>query len=270
MSSGCQNFPPKISLEPAPSSTSPEPVPSSRPPRSLRTIIPDRGRGLFTCHHLPRPEPVTRSTMQALSLSLRRHSWAHNNVILPEPTTLCTPHHSRACDTVNPCYPQAPSAFVLPEPVTPSSPWCPRACDVVEPASSLSPQCRCPPWAHKATLYIFLCHFGPTNPNFDMLHCHIVLICYIAFVLLHCHIALICYIATLLWCTTLLLFCCIAFIVTLLWYATLPLTCCIALICYISTFLEVDGGSTESSGSVCVWQWWERAEWWKFRLAWIS
>jgi hypothetical protein len=42
-----------------------------------------------------------------------------------------------------------------------------------------------------------------------MLHCHIALICYIAFVqlhcfdMLHCHIALICYIATLLWYATL-------------------------------------------------------------------
>jgi hypothetical protein len=204
---------------------------------------------------------VPKPTTPFLSPQQCRPPGAHDTV---------HPHHSRAYDTVNPCYLQAPSAVVLPEPVTPSSPWCPRAYDTVEPASSLSPQCRCPPWAHKATLYIFLCHFGPTNPNFDMLHCHIVLICYIAFVLLHCHIALICYIATLLWYTTLLLFCCIALIVTLLWYDTLPLTCCIALICYISTFLEVDGGSTESSGSVCVWQWRERAEWWKFRLAWIS
>jgi hypothetical protein len=39
---------------------------------------------------------------------------------------------------------------------------------------------RHPPQARKATLYIFLCHFGPINPNFDMLHYHI------AFVLLHC------------------------------------------------------------------------------------
>jgi hypothetical protein len=36
---------------------------------------------------------------------------------------------------------------------------------------------------------IFLCHFGPTNPEFDMLHYHIILIYYIALIcytLLHC------------------------------------------------------------------------------------
>jgi hypothetical protein len=71
---------------------------------------------------------------------------------------------------------------------------------------SQSPQCHPLPQARNATLYIFLCHFGPTNPNFDMLHCHIALICCIAtlllyatlphcFDMLHCHIAFICYIA---------------------------------------------------------------------------
>jgi hypothetical protein len=99
--------------------------------------------------------------------------------------------------------------------MTPSSPWCPRAHDIVEPTLSLSPQRRHPPQARKATLYIFLCHFGPTNPDFDILHCDITLTCYIAFVLLHC-------------------FCSAA----LLWYATLPhcfdiLHCHNALICYI-------------------------------------
>jgi hypothetical protein len=117
------------------------------------------------------------------------------------------------------------------------TPRYPRARDVQ------SPQHCHPPQARKATLYIFLCHFGPTNPDFHMLYCHIALICYIAFVLLHyidmlhCHIALICYIITILWYATLLLFCCIAlmwYIVTLLWYATLPLTCRIDLICYIA------------------------------------
>jgi hypothetical protein len=28
-----------------------------------------------------------------------------------------------------------------------------------------------PPQARNDALYIFLCHFGPTNPDFDMLHC---------------------------------------------------------------------------------------------------
>jgi hypothetical protein len=98
-----------------------------------------------------------------------------------------------------------PSTRVIPRPRALSSslsPRRPRAHDVIEPTPSLSLQRRYPPQTRKATiLYIFPCHFGPTNPDFDMLHCHIALICYIAFVLLHCfdvlhcHIALICYIA---------------------------------------------------------------------------
>jgi hypothetical protein len=77
----------------------------------------------------------------------------------------------------------------------------PRSCGTIEPVPSLSSQRHRPPRAHKVTLYIFLCSFGPTNPDFDMLHCHIALISCIAFVLLQCfdvlqwHIALICYIA---------------------------------------------------------------------------
>jgi hypothetical protein len=51
---------------------------------------------------------------------------------------------------------------------------------------SVTPQHHHPPRARNTTLYIFLCYFGPTNPEFDMLHYHIALICYIAFVLLHC------------------------------------------------------------------------------------
>jgi hypothetical protein len=118
----------------------------------------------------------------------------------------------------------------------------PKARNTIEPVPSFSPQCRCPPQARKATiLYIFLCHFWPTNLNFDMLHCHIALKCYISFVLLHCfdmlhyHIALICYIAfNMSHCFDMLH--CFCFVV-LLRYATLPhcfdmLHCHIALICY--------------------------------------
>jgi hypothetical protein len=122
------------------------------------------------------------------------------------------------------------------------SPRRPRAHDTVEPVSSLNPQCCHPPQARKATiLYIFLCHFGPTNPDFDMLYCHIALICYIAFVLLHCfdvlhcHITLICYIAfnmphcfDMLHCHIALIFY-IAFV--MLHYIDM-LYCHIALICY--------------------------------------
>jgi hypothetical protein len=124
----------------------------------------------------------------------------------------------------------------------PSSPQRPRAYDAIEPAPSLSPQCRRPPRARKATvLYIFLCYFGPTNPDFDMLHCHIAFICYITFILLHCfdvlhcHIALICYIAfNMLHCFDMLhchiaLICYIAFV---LLHCIDMLHCHIALICY--------------------------------------
>jgi hypothetical protein len=74
-------------------------------------------------------------------------------------------------------------------------------------SSSPSPRCRRP---RNATLYIFLCHYAPTNPKFDMPHWHIALICYIVLIcytlLLFCCIALICYIATLLWYVTFLLY----------------------------------------------------------------
>jgi hypothetical protein len=194
-SSNCQKFPPKIFLEPTPLSTSLEYAPSSSPPRSLHAVIesspePPRRRfrprsSPFMCRHLPRPEPVTPSTTQASSPSLRCHSQACNTVVLPELMTMCTPRRSRAHDAINPCRPWAHNAAVLPEPVMSSSLRCPRACDTIKPMSSLSPQrCR-PPQACNATLYIFLCHFGPTNPDFNMLHCHIALICYI---ILFCYI----------------------------------------------------------------------------------
>jgi hypothetical protein len=162
---GCQNFPPKFSLKPTMSSTSPEPVLSSSPPWSLCAIIestpePLRRRSRprsspFMHRHLPRLESVMPSTTQVLSPNLRCCSWTHNNIFLPEPTTLCTWCHSRACDTVDQRRPQAHSVVVLPEPTT-----------------SLSLQRRRPPQALKATiLYIFLFHFGTTNHDFDMLHC---------------------------------------------------------------------------------------------------
>jgi hypothetical protein len=191
-------------MEPVPSSTCPEPVPSLSPPWSRAVIKfspePPRHRSRpqsspFTCRHLPRLKPVMSSTTQAPSPSPRRRSWACNNIVLPEPRRC-------ALDIVpKPVMPLTHSTVVLPEAAMSLSPWCPRARDAVEPAPSLSLQHRRPPQSRKATLYIFLCHFWPTNPDFDMLHCHIDLICYIAFVLLHCfnvlhcHIALICYIA---------------------------------------------------------------------------
>jgi hypothetical protein len=159
---------------------------SPEPPRHHR-VLPWASAPSFpttvealTCRHLPRHEPVAPSTTQAPSPSPRRYSRARNNIVLPEPTMLCTPRRSRARDANDPRPPQVHSAIVLPDPVMS------RARNVVVPVPFLSPQCRRPPLARKATLYIFLYHFGPTNPDFDMLHCHIALICYIAFVLLHC------------------------------------------------------------------------------------
>jgi hypothetical protein len=130
--SGYQNFLLKISLEPGPSSTSPEPKPSSSPPWSLHAIIESSPEPLhrrypprsspFTHHHLPRPESVMPSTTQAPSPSPRRHSQTHNNIVLPEPMTLCTRRHSRAHDVVDPRRPWAHNVVVLPEPVMPQSP----------------------------------------------------------------------------------------------------------------------------------------------------
>jgi hypothetical protein len=159
---------------------------------------------------------------------------------------LCTPLRSWAHDTIDLCHPRACSAVVLPEPATLLSPRRPKAHDTVRPAPFLSLQCRRPPQAHKAILYIFLCHFGPTNPDFDMLHYHITLICYIAFVLLycfdvlHCHIALICYIAFNMSHCFDMLHCHIALICyiasDMLHYFDM-LYCHIALICYIAFVL---------------------------------
>jgi glycosyltransferase involved in cell wall biosynthesis len=97
--------------------------------------------------------------------------------------------------------PATPSTCVVPRPVASSSSPSlrrPRACHTVELAPSLSPQHRRPSRARKAILYIFLCHFRPTNPDFDMLYCHIAFVLLHYFDVLHCHIALICYIAFLL------------------------------------------------------------------------
>jgi hypothetical protein len=89
-------------------------------------------------------------------------------------------------------------------------------------------------------------YFRHANPDFDMLHCHIALICYITFVLLHyfdvlhCHIALICYISfNMLHCFDILhyyiaLICYIAFDML---HCFGMLHCHITLICYIAFVL---------------------------------
>jgi hypothetical protein len=182
---------------------------------------------------------MTPSTTQAPTPSPRCHFWARNNVVFPEPMMLCTMHRSWARDAVDPHRPQAHHVVVLPEPATPSSPWCPRAHDAIEPDHPLARNVII--LTKPTRLHCIFCHFGPTNLDFDMLHCHIALICYIAFVLLHCfdvlhcHIALICDIATLLWYAILILICCIAlifYIAFILLYCFDMLHCHIAMICY--------------------------------------
>jgi hypothetical protein len=103
-------------------------VPSSSHPWSLCAVVESspcchsRPRSSpFTRHHLPRPEPVTLSTMQAPSLSPRRHSRTHNNVVLSEPVTMCTPCRSRARNIVDLRHPRA-HITIIPEPMTPLSP----------------------------------------------------------------------------------------------------------------------------------------------------
>jgi hypothetical protein len=95
---------------------------------------------------------------------------------------------------------------------------------------------------HIALIYYIafvLLHF------FDMLHCHISFMCFITFVLLHCfgmvhcHITLICNIAT------------------LLWYATLPYCfdmlhiATLLLFCYILIYMN----------AYYIAQWWKWAKW---------
>jgi hypothetical protein len=205
-----------------PTSTSLEPVPSSSPPRSLRTIVPDHGRGPYMSASSTQPEPVVPSTTHASSPSPQRRSRAQNNVILPEPVMLMA--HAVPRSTV------LPSSLSLrhPEPTTPSNlchPWVHNVVVLMKPTrlhcifffAILGLQILiliC----YIATLlwYATLSHFfdmihcfcsaallwcATLSHCFDMLHCHISLTCYIAFVLLHCfdvlhyHIALICYIA---------------------------------------------------------------------------
>jgi hypothetical protein len=151
------------------------------------------------------------STTQALSPSPQCRSWASATRSSSPSLRCCRPHV-----ILDPRCPRARNVVILREPATS------RALDIVEPMLSLSWQHHCPPQARKDTLNIFLCHFGPTNPDFDVLHCHISLICYIA---LTCRIALICYIATLLWYATLPHFFDIPhcfYSAALLWCATLP------------------------------------------------
>jgi hypothetical protein len=110
------------------------------------------------CRPCAIPEPTMPSTL--------RRPWPHNIVILPKPVM----PSSLRC-------PQARNIIVLP------SPRCRHSHDVPESAMLSSSSSPHHPRARNATLYIFLCHFGHTNLEFDMLHCDIALMCY---TLLHC------------------------------------------------------------------------------------
>jgi hypothetical protein len=249
MSWGCQNFPLKISLEPTPSSTSLEPVLSSSPPRAsalslspprtLRFIILDHGRGSYAPPSSPTRAGdavdhaglIPKPAMPFPSPQQHRPPWAHD-VVHPVPFLSLWRRY--------PHRPQARSAIVLAKLMTS------EAHDAIEPAPSPSPQFRHLHQARKATLYIFLCHFGPTNPDFHMIHCHIALISYIAFILLHCFDVLHCHTA-LIYCIAFNMSHCFDILhcfwyVVLLWYATLPhcfdmLHCHISFICYIAFVL---------------------------------
>jgi hypothetical protein len=182
-------FPVENSLELAPSSTSLEPVPSSSPPRSLRTVIPNHSQA-------PLRAAIFPDMSQRRHRPRRHRPQAHDTV--PKPTTTSSSPSPQHCAPDAIPEPAISLTHAIPWPTASSSPRRPRVCDAVKPTPSNPHR---PPQARKATLYIFVCHCGPTNPDFHMLHYHIALICYIAFVLLHyfdvlhCHIALICYIA---------------------------------------------------------------------------
>jgi hypothetical protein len=134
-------------------------------------------------------------------------------VVLPNPTMLCTRRRSQACDTIlgpQHCHPA-------------------RACDVVEPLTPSNPQC---PQAHNAVILpkparLQYCIFFFVILGLQIL----ILICYIAFNMSHCFDMLHCFwyaallsYATLPHCFDMLhCFCSTAFLLyvaTLLWYAT--------------------------------------------------
>jgi hypothetical protein len=125
---------------------------------------------------------------------------------------------------------------------SPRCPWLRAVPESTTPSSSLRPQhyiiyFSWSFWAYKSRIwYATLLNFVLLY-CFDMLHYHIALICYIAFVLLHFYDMLHCF--DILHIATSLLFC---YNVTFLWYVTLPhcfdmLHCHITLICYIATLL---------------------------------
>jgi hypothetical protein len=121
------------------------------------------------CHHPPRPHDVV-DPMPSMSPQHRRTLLAHDEF---NPATLSTLRHPQACRYAS--FPsQTCNAIDFDVDV------CIFAMLMYTCAGAYSTWCygQFAPWL----LYIFLCHFGPTSPEFDMLYCHIALICYIALI----------------------------------------------------------------------------------------
>jgi hypothetical protein len=289
MSSGCQNVPPKISLEPAPLSTSPELVPSSSLPRILHAVVESSPEPQHY-HSQPRSRPLHAAIFPDPSRWCRspRRPCPQTRDAIPEPATTSSSPSPRCCAPCVVLEPATPMTHAFPGPIAPSSSpslrhrWTHTVPEPTTSSSSPSPQgyivyFSLSSWAYKswfwyAALFLFccialMCYISTLLWYTTMpLTCRIALICYVDFDMLHCfdmlhyHIALICYIVTLLWYVTLLLFCCIAlmcYIVTLLRYATLPLTCRIALICYIA----FDMLHYFDMLHCHIAQWWKWAKW---------
>jgi hypothetical protein len=134
-------------------------APSSSPPRSLRIVIPDHGRGPYASSSSPTRVRdavdhaclVPKTAMPFWSLQ-QRHPLRAHDAVHPVPfLSLWRRWHTLSLGPR--------SAVILPEPTMPSNPRRPWARNVV-----VLPK--------PARLCIFfLCYFGPTNPDFDMLHC---------------------------------------------------------------------------------------------------
>jgi hypothetical protein len=246
-SSDYQNFPPKISLELAPSSTSPEPVPSLSPPQSLHTIVES---SLESPHHRSRPRsrPLHAAIFLDLSWWSRRPRRPHPQArdAVPEPATMSSSPSPWCCAPRSIPEPMMLTTHAVPRSTTPSSSLSPQR---LEHAMTSNPHW---PWAHSTVILpkparlhcIFL--FVILGLQILILTCDIALICYIAFILLHCFDVLHCHIFWIYYIAFNMSHCfdmihCFSY-AALLWYATLPhcfdmLHCDISLIWYIAFVL---------------------------------
>jgi hypothetical protein len=182
---------------------------SSSPPWSLCTIIPDPSQAPRTCCHLPWHELVTPSTTQAPSPTLQR---CRPRTIL-ELATLSSSPSPRRCQPRTIPKPTMLSNHVFLGLTMPSSSLSPRCCHSCDDPEPVTPSTSRHPWAHNVIILPWAC--AVTEPTtlhciffyvilgqkiLNLLHC---------FDMLHCNITFICYIATLLWYAT---HCYIAFV----------------------------------------------------------